>query len=139
MLTRINFPNLKELILSNNDISSFKCLYECDLKNLEILKLDNNRINSIEVLPHLNCLKLKQLILNDNKLCNIEALGNLLDFNDLEIIDIRNNNYDQKLEKNEKLIHELKQMIKTVKTSDGEKSEQEPEITDEELNEFLNS
>ena len=140
MLTRIDFPNLKELILSNNDISSFKCLHVCNLKNLEILKLDNNRINSIEVLPHLNCLKLKQLILNDNKLCNIESLGNLLDFNDLEIIDIRNNNYDQKLEKNEKLIHDLKQMIKTVKVSDGENDgNQEPEITDEELNEFLNS
>ena len=32
MLTRINFPNLKELILSNNDISSFKCLYHSNLK-----------------------------------------------------------------------------------------------------------
>ena len=139
MLTRINFPNLKELILSNNDISSFKCLYHSNLKNLEVLKLDNNRVNSIEVLPHLNCLKLKQIILNDNKLCNIEALGNLLDFNDLELIDIRNNNFDQNLEKNEKIIHDLKQMIKTVKVNDGEKDSQEPEITDEELNEFLNS
>ena len=109
------------------------------MKKLEILKLDNNRINSIEVLPHLNCLKLKEIHLNDNKLCNIEALGNLLDFNDLEIIDIRNNNYDQKLEKNEKIIHDLKQMIKTVKVNDDGNDTQEPEITDEELNEFLNS
>ena len=139
MLTRIDFENIKELILSKNDISSFKCLYRCNLKNLEILKLDNNRINSIEVLPHLNCLKLKEIILNDNKLCNIDSLGNLLDFNALELIDIRNNNFDQKLEKNEKLIQDLKQMIKTVKVNDEGKESQEPEITDEELNEFLNS
>ena len=139
MLSRIDFPNLKELILSKNDISSFKCLYDCDLKNLEILKLDHNRINSVEVFPHLSCLKLKEIDLNENKLTNIDALEKVIDFNDLETIDIRNNEFDQKLEKNEKLIHDLKQMIKTVKVNEGEDFSQEPEITDEELNEFLNS
>lgn len=137
MLSRINFTNLKELNLSKNELSSFKCLHESNLKNLEVLKLDNNRINSIEVLPYLNCLKLKEIDLNNNKLCNIDSLENLIDFNDLEIIDIRNNNYDKKLEKNEKLIKDLKQMIKTVKVDDGDEDNNEPEITDEELNEML--
>ena len=41
MLSRIDFPNLKDLILSKNDKSSFKWLYICDLKNLEVLKLDH--------------------------------------------------------------------------------------------------
>lgn len=140
--SRIELPNLKVLILSNNDISSFKCLKDSNLKNLEILKLDNNRINSVEVVPSLSCVKLKELYLNENKICNIDAFNNILHFDFLEIIDLRNNNFDKSLEKNEKTIHELKQMIKTVKIeSDGsdEKDPQEPEITDEELNEILNS
>ena len=78
MLSRINFTNLKELNLSKNELSSFKCLHESNLKNLEVLKLDNNRINSIEVLPYLNCLKLKEIDLNNNKLSNIDSLENLL-------------------------------------------------------------
>ena len=139
MLSRINFPNLKELILSKNDISSFKCLQDCDIKNLEILKLDHNRINSIEVFPHLPFQKLKEIYLNENKLTNIEPLEKLIYFNDVEIIDIRNNKFDQKLEKNEKLIHDLKQIFKTIKADEGEDSSQEPEITDEKLNQFLNS
>ena len=55
----------------------------------------------------------------------------------MEIIDIRNNNYDKKLEKNEKLIKDLKEMIKTMKVDDGDEDNNEPEITDEELNEML--
>ena len=64
-------------------------------------------------------------------------MKNKIVINDLEIIDIRNNNYDKKLEKNEKLIKDLKQMIKTVKVDDGDEDNNEPEITDEELNEML--
>ena len=94
---RINLENIKELIITKNDITSIKCLYEANLYNLEILKADQNRINSIEILPYLKCFKLKKLILNDNKLCNIETLGKLLEFNSLELIDLSNNYFDQKL------------------------------------------
>ena len=139
LFSRINFPNLKELILSKNDISTFVCLKDTDLKELEVLKVDHNRLNSIEVIPYLKCPKIKELYLNDNKLCNIDALGNLIDFNNFETIDIRNNTYDPKLEKNEKLIHELQQMFKTVKVNDEGNDNQDEGITDEELNEFLNS
>ena len=60
---RINLENIKELIITKNDITSIKCLYEANLNNLEILKADQNRINSIEILPYLKCFKLKKLIL----------------------------------------------------------------------------
>ena len=37
---RINLENIKELIITKNDITSIKCLYEANLNNLEILKAD---------------------------------------------------------------------------------------------------
>ena len=135
---RINLENIKELIITKNDITSIKCLYEANLYNLEILKADQNRINSIEILPYLKCFKLKKLILNDNKLCNIETLGKLLEFNSLELIDLSNNYFDQKLESNQKIIHDLQQMIKIVKINEEENGTHENDITDEELNELMN-
>ena len=126
--------------MSNNDLTSFKCLMNSTFTKLEILKLDNNRINSIEVLPYLKCFTLKEIHLNNNKLCNIDSLGKLLDFNNLELIDIRDNCFDPDLEKNSNIIKDLKQMIKTVKVDSGSLNlddYNEPEITDEELNEML--
>jgi Leucine-rich repeat (LRR) protein len=135
---RINLENIKELIITKNDITSIKCLYEANLYNLEILKADQTRINSIEILPYLKCFKLKKLILNDNKLCNIETLGKLLEFNSLELIDLSNNYFDQKLESNQKIIYDLQQMIKIVKINEEENGTHENDITDEELNELMN-
>ena len=131
---RINLENIKELILSKNDITSIKCLHEANLGNLEILKADNNRINSVEILPHLKCLKLKELHLNDNKLCNVESLGKMKDFKNLELIDLSNNFFDQKLEENQKLIQDLRQMFKTVKL---EQIAKDTDISDEELKDLM--
>ena len=128
---RINLSNIKELIISKNDITSLKSLYETNLDNLEILKADENRIVSIEILPFLKCFKLKELYLNDNKLCNIESLGQLpSDFKNLELIDLRNNFFDKKMESSEKLIKELQQKVKNFKIKDEDKE-------DEELKELL--
>ena len=133
---RINLENIKELIISKNDLTSIKCLYDANLTKLEILKADGNRINSVEILPFLKCFKLKELHLNDNKLCNIESLGKMKDFKDLELLDLSNNFFDQKTEENQKLISDLKQMFKNVKMTDS-KSDRENDITDEELKELM--
>ena len=123
---RINLSNIKELIISKNDITSLKSLYETNLDNLEILKADENRIVSIEILPFLKCFKLKELYLNDNKLCNIESLGQLpSDFKNLELIDLRNNFFDKKMESSEKLIKELQQKVKNIKIKDEDKEDEE--------------
>ena len=123
---RINLSNIKELIISKNDITSLKSLYETNLDNLEILKADENRIVSIEILPFLKCFKLKELYLNDNKLCNIESLGQLpSDFKNLELIDLRNNFFDKKMESSEKLIKELQQKVKNFKIKDEDKEDEE--------------
>ena len=123
---RINLSNIKELIISKNDITSLKSLYETNLDNLEILKADENRIVSIEILPFLKCFKLKELYLNDNKLCNIESLGQLpSDFKNLELIDLRNNFFDKKMENSEKLIKELQQKVKNFKIKDEDKEDEE--------------
>ena len=123
---RINLSNIKELIISKNDITSLKSLYEANLDNLEILKADENRIVSIEILPFLKCFKLKELYLNDNKLCNIESLGQLpSDFKNLELIDLRNNFFDKKMESSEKLIKELQQKVKNIKIKDEDKEDEE--------------
>ena len=111
-------------------------MYNANLDNLEVLKADHNRINSVEILPFLKCHKLKELYLNDNKLCNIESLGKMKDFKALEIIDISNNLFDQKLESNQKLIQDLQQMAKTVKCSEEGK---EGDVSDEELKDLLKS
>ena len=133
---QINLENIKELILSNNDLTSIKNLFDANLDNLEILKVDHNRINSVEILPFLKCHKLKELHLNDNKLCNVESLAKMKDFKALELIDLSNNLFDQKLESNQKLIQELQQMAKTVKVSEEGK---EGDISDEELKSLLKS
>ena len=123
---RINLSNIKELIISKNDITSLKSLYETNLDNLEILKADENRIVSVEILPFLKCFKLKELYLNDNKLCNIESLGQLpSDFKNLELIDLRNNFFDKKMESSEKLIKELQQKVKNIKIKDEDKEDEE--------------
>ncbi len=123
---RINLSNIKELIISKNDITSLKSLYETNLDNLEILKADENRIVSIEILPFLKCFKLKELYLNNNKLCNIESLGQLpSDFKNLELIDLRNNFFDKKMESSEKLIKELQQKVKNIKIKDEDKEDEE--------------
>ena len=123
---RINLENIKELIISKNDITSLKGLYEANIDNLEVLKADENRLVSIEILPFLKCFKLKELYLNDNKLCNIESLGQLPpEFKSLELIDLRNNFFDKKLETNEKLIKELQQKVKEIKIKDEDKEDEE--------------
>ena len=134
---RINLENIKELDISNNDITSIKCLYNANLNNLEILKANNNRINSVEIFPYLKCPKLKELYLNDNKLCNIESLKCIIDLNNFELIDLSNNYFDKKLESNQKLIHDFQQMIKIVKINEEEKGIHESDITDVELQELM--
>ena len=49
---------IKELDISNNGITSFKCLYNTNLNNLEILKANNKRINCIKIFPYLKCSEL---------------------------------------------------------------------------------
>ena len=70
----------------------------------------------------------------------MNKIWKLLEFNNLELIDIRDNYFDPGLEKNTNIIKDLKQMIKTVKVGSDEinlDDYNEPEITDEELNEML--
>ena len=133
-LCNLNLENVKELILSKNNITSLKALYETNIDNLEILKVDNNRLVSIEIFPFLKCFKLKELHLNENKLCNIESLNKLPeDFKSLEFIDLRNNYFDIKLEDNDKLIKELEKKYKNIKLKDDANDE------DEELKELMKS
>lgn len=134
---RINLENIKELIISKNDITSIKPLIDANLDNLEILNANGNRINSVEVMPYLKCFKLKELHLNDNKLCCIESLGKMKEFKALELLNLDNNYFDQKLESNQKLLQELKQQIKVVNAKEPEKGASGNDINDEELNELM--
>ena len=54
----------------------------------------------------------------------------------MELIDLSNNLFDQKLESNQKLIQDLQQMAKTVKISEEGK---EGDISDEDLKSLLKS
>ena len=48
VLEKVNFKQLKELYLRNNEISDIKVLEKANFAKLEILDLSNNEINEIE-------------------------------------------------------------------------------------------
>ena len=67
-LNKIDFKNLKRLILKDNAISDLNLIEISKLLNLEKLDLSNNKLSNINKLENL-CLKnLKELNLNDNNI-----------------------------------------------------------------------
>ena len=70
-LVKINFNNLKELDLSQNNISDINILEQVDFKKLEILYLHGNKISDINILAKVDFKELKVLYLSYNKISNI--------------------------------------------------------------------
>ena len=69
---KIDFKNLKNLILKDNDIFDLNLIEISKFVNLEKLDLSNNKISNINTLENLNLKNLKGLNLNDNDISVIK-------------------------------------------------------------------
>ena len=68
ILFKIEFKELKELNLSNNEISDINILEKFNFKELNILDLSMNKISNINILEKFNFNELKELDLSKNEI-----------------------------------------------------------------------
>ena len=103
LLTGINFNNLEELYLRNNNISDISLLKEMNLSKIKKLDLSNNKINEEKFflinknIPDrnikMNISQLKKLDLAFNKINNLNEISSKNNNNNFEIILDNNNKY----------------------------------------------
>ena len=74
-MIKTNFPNLKELLLSKNEISSIDVLSNVNYKKIKILTLNHNKINSIDCFENISFKILRELKLEKNHLKDIKILS----------------------------------------------------------------
>ena len=84
-ISLIKFNQLKEIDLSENEITSIEHLRNMNLPFLEFLNLSYNKIKNINPLSEINSRKLKYLFIQNNQ---IEDIYIFLDYN-FFIFDIR--------------------------------------------------
>ena len=107
-LCKIEFKELKELILNNNNISDIKILSKAKFKKLEILDLSQNKISNINIFENINFKGLKQLYLCYNNISDIKVFERA-NLKKLEILYLNDNKIDKK--KNALIIQNLKSKI----------------------------
>ena len=107
-LCKIEFKELKELILNNNNISDLKMLEKAKFEKLEILDLSQNKISNINIFENVNFKGLKQLYLGYNSISDIKVFEKA-NFEKLEILYLNENKIDKKI--NASIISHLKSKI----------------------------
>jgi len=107
-LCKIEFKELKELILNNNNISEIKILSKAKFKKLEILDLSQNKISNINIFENINFKGLKQLYLCYNNISDIKVFERA-NLPKLEILYLNDNKIDKN--KNALIIQNLKSKI----------------------------
>ena len=107
-LCKIEFKELKELILNNNNITDLRPLNKVKFKKLEILDLSQNKISDINQFENTHLEELKQLYLGYNNISDIKVFDkNIL--NKLETLYLNDNKIDKA--KNASIISKLKSKI----------------------------
>ena len=96
-LSMIKFNQLKEIDLSENEITNIEPISNMNLPFLEFLNLSFNKINNIKPLGELNSKKLKYLFIQNNQIENLEDIKFLCDcdFPNLKILRLENNNIQE--------------------------------------------
>jgi len=94
-LCKIEFKELKELILNNNNISEIKILEKAKFEKLEILDLSQNKISNINIFENVNFEDLKQLYLGYNNISDIKVFERA-NLEKLEILYLNENKIDKK-------------------------------------------
>lgn len=92
LISKIPFKNLKEIDLSENDISDISPLKNMNLPHSEYLNLSFNKIHDIQAFKELNSPKLKEICLQGNSINDYKTLINNKNFLGLERLRIENNN-----------------------------------------------
>jgi len=90
VLEKVKFENLEKLDLSHNQISDIKVLKKVKFENLEILDLSWNEISDIKILEKVKFENLKELYLYNNKISDIKVLE-IVKFENLEILKLSGN------------------------------------------------
>jgi hypothetical protein len=93
-ISLIKFNQLKEIILSENEITDIEPLCYISLPFLEFLDLSKNNIENIEPLGEINSKNLKYLFIQNNKIKEIQTLINPK-FPTLEILRLESNIIDE--------------------------------------------
>ena len=110
-LCKIEFKELKELILNNNNITDLSPLGKVKFEKLEILDLSQNKISDINLLENPRLGELKQLYLGYNNISDIKVFDkNIL--NKLETLHLNDNKIDKV--KNASIISKLKSKIGNI-------------------------
>jgi hypothetical protein len=94
-LSLTDFPNLERLYCYNNKIRKLELI---NLDKLTEIHAWNNRLTELNID---NCPNIKILNVNNNRLTNLEFLEKVSHNSKLEVLDIANNNFHKKSEKEE--------------------------------------
>ena len=107
-LCKIEFKELKELILNNNNIADLRPLGKVKFEKLEILDLSQNKISDLNPFENTHLGELKQLYLGYNNISDIKVFEkNIL--NNLETLHLNDNKIDKV--KSASIISKLKSKI----------------------------
>jgi len=93
-ISLIKFNQLKEIDLSENEITNIEPLCNINLPFLEFLNLSYNKIENIEPLSEINTKKLKYLFVQNNQIEDMHVFLNY-DFPRFEILRLENNNINE--------------------------------------------
>ena len=93
-LCQIEFKELKELILNNNNISDINPLGKAKFDKLEILDLSQNKISDIDIFERVNFKEMKQLYLGYNNISDIKIFEKV-NFEKLEVLLLNDNKIDK--------------------------------------------
>ena len=88
LISKIQFQKLKEINLSDNQITNIEPLYYMNLNNVEKIDLSFNKIENIEIFKELKLPKLKEICLQNNQINNFNPIidsGISLEFERLRI------------------------------------------------------
>jgi len=108
-LQNVNFKELKELELSENNISDIKVLEKLKFEKLEVLHLSSNYdISDINVLENVNFKELRELDLSWNNISDIKVFEKAK-FEKLEKLILFGNNIDEN--KFASIINDLKSRL----------------------------
>ena len=111
IFSKLNYKNLEKLDLSNNNIEDINALESVNFLNLKNLWMNNNRINDISVFSKVKFIKLLELNLRNNNIENINVFEkNRFIF--LQILDLSQNKIEIEMPKNRDISDNLKSIIK---------------------------
>ena len=108
---KLNYKNLQKLDLSNNNISNINALENVNFNNLKNLWINNNIINDISVLSRVKFIKLIELNLKNNRIRCINVFEKNR-FIYLQVLDLSLNKIEIDVPKNKDICDNLKSKIR---------------------------